>query len=186
MPALAHCAEFAYYCPSSTAADGADDFDADGEVVPPECTKRLYGVGSEASMEGELDVPGLTEAESVWLEGISEYRSLRNHSVITHGVPLRLTSISLPDLVTIKPGSLFINKTTNLTSLEVPKLISIYTDLSINLTGGPAIELSFPSLRKVRFISLTGNINLYVPLSLCRRFSSFSNTNLQYLDACLE
>lgn len=166
MPALTHCAEFAYYCSSSTAADGADDFDADGEVVPPECTKRLYGVGCEADMEGQLGVPGLTEAESVWLEGISEYRSPYNQSVLTHGVPLRLTSINLPDLVTIKYGSLYINKATNLTSLEVPKLTSIDIDLSINLTGGPAIELSFPSLRRVRFISLTGNIDLYNPLSL--------------------
>ncbi|OBT76817.1 hypothetical protein VF21_04489 [Pseudogymnoascus sp. 05NY08] len=92
-------------------------------------------------------MPGLTELDEI---------SIRRYH---HEGPHKLTSIELPDLVNIT-GGIYIDDADSISNFSAPKLRHIDSNLELNFTGGPAIDLSFPSLYDVGgSIYLCGNIN---------------------------
>jgi hypothetical protein len=68
-----------------------------------------------------------------------------------------ITSLDLPDLENVA-SSFMISHVSSLSNLNVPKLKNVTESLIFDLSEGPAIKLSFPSLSYARNISLTGNI----------------------------
>ncbi|KAH7417864.1 hypothetical protein BKA64DRAFT_738411 [Cadophora sp. MPI-SDFR-AT-0126] len=73
--------------------------------------------------------------------------------------PLNLMSINFPNQRNVTLGSFKIDNADQITSLQLPKLVQIAGGLDIDLRGGPAIDLSFPSLQGAAYIHLEGNIN---------------------------
>lgn len=95
-------------------------------------------------MKGPITLPGLTELDHIRIMG--DY----NGSRVDKGpgyilIPTGVTSIDLPDLVNIT-GVFQIDNADSILSLNVPKLRHIGYSLRLNFTGGPAINLTFPSL----------------------------------------
>jgi hypothetical protein len=73
-----------------------------------------------------------------------------------------LTAIALPNLESVD-GSMEIGAFLNLTSLELPRLVSVgtplsSTSLSIGLTG--LVQLSLPALTRVEFLLIQRNASL--------------------------
>lgn len=96
-------------------------------------------------------VPRVVQANQVSIDGYS--RLYANSST-----NLRLDSIDFPDLVNITHG-LYIQNAQNVSSLKFPKLENIELSLNINLSAGPVVSLSFPKLRVVHDILITGKID---------------------------
>ncbi|KFY48609.1 hypothetical protein V495_01190 [Pseudogymnoascus sp. VKM F-4514 (FW-929)] len=154
---LANCAVHSYLCP------GNDDILLyDTAARPAGCKKLRYNVFfGDYNMTGPLVVPGINETTQLSLHGYTLQR--RNNSAPT-GIdlevrPLRVDSIEFPDLVSTKSG-LSIKYATNVSSVKFPKLESVMgVELEIDLSGGPAISLSFPKLRIVDNVKVVGKID---------------------------
>ncbi|OBT90410.1 hypothetical protein VE02_00781 [Pseudogymnoascus sp. 03VT05] len=73
-------------------------------------------------------------------------------------LPTNVTIIDLPALVNITIG-MTIDNAASITSLNLPELRHIDLDLLFNFTGGPAINLTFPSLADVDSIKIYGEID---------------------------
>ncbi|RDW57205.1 hypothetical protein BP5796_12655 [Coleophoma crateriformis] len=102
--------------------------------------------------QGALAIPGIVNAFQIAFYG--PYSWTRD-SVLGGRTPtptdlLNLTSLDLPDLENIV-ASFFIEWAGKLSDLNVPKLTTISEALVLNLVGGPAINLSFPSLKYVEW-----------------------------------
>ncbi|OBT65644.1 hypothetical protein VE03_05564 [Pseudogymnoascus sp. 23342-1-I1] len=116
------------------------------EAVPADCKRQRYSL-QPSWFNGSLAIPGLTELDEISI--------IRYH----HQGPRKFTSIELPDLVNIT-GSININDVDSISNFSVPKLKDIEAILELNFTGGPAIDLSFPSLYHVGGgIYLSGEID---------------------------
>jgi hypothetical protein len=110
---------------------------------------------------GPLTIPNITSAQQLTFYGIHPRTDpLGVGDPIRPADPLNLTSLDLPDLVNITSRSFMIDYADELSSLTVPKLNRIAGALDFDLTGGPAINLSFPSLEFVSMgVILTGKID---------------------------
>ncbi|RDW63498.1 hypothetical protein BP6252_11043 [Coleophoma cylindrospora] len=100
------------------------------------------------SYQGALAVPSIVTASQIDYEDSAGL--------------LNLTSLDLPDLEQIVATGFFIYGAAKLSELNAPKLRTIRGSLTLNLVGGPAINLSFPSLEVVESgIYLNGTIDRY-------------------------
>lgn len=95
-------------------------------------------------MKGPITLPGLTELDHIRVTG--DYNGSRVDKGPSYVlIPTGVTNIDLPDLVNIT-GHFIIDNADSIPSLNVPKLRHIGNSLRLNFTGGPAINLTFPSL----------------------------------------
>lgn len=144
------CAETTYSCNRTLHGGELFLINSTNEAVPADCKKETYSL-QPSWFSRPLAMPGLTE-----LDGIS-IRRYHNQG------PRKITSIELPDLVNIT-GSIYIDDADSISNFSVPKLKHIDSNLELNFTGGPAIDLSFPSLYNVGgSIYLCGKIDACVP-----------------------
>ncbi|KFY31496.1 hypothetical protein V493_01056 [Pseudogymnoascus sp. VKM F-4281 (FW-2241)] len=129
------CAETTYYC--NRTPDGVNLFliNSTNEAVPADCKKVIYDL-QPTLFSGPLAMPGLTELAYFTVSGLKRLG------------PAKITSIDLPDLVNITK-KFSIDYADSISSLSVPKLKHISSILKLNFTGGPAMDLSFPSLSDV-------------------------------------
>lgn len=149
------CAETTYSCNSRPPGEKWFSINSTNEAVPADCEKQIFGLHLIFNFTGPLAIPGLTELSSVTIAGSYNRTRLANDPDYVL-IPATVTSIDLPDLVNITAYNFNIVTAHSISSLSVPKLRHIGNDLSLNLTGGPAINLTFPSLFDVR-----GGIYLY-------------------------
>lgn len=104
---------------------------------------------------GPLAIPKMAKAASITVNGSIVSGATNNFGVIYFS---NITSLELPDLETIT-SSFIISHVSSISSINVPKLRNVNESLKFDLSDGPAIKLSFPSLSYARNISLTGNID---------------------------
>ena len=123
--------------------------------APSNCTGFGYDITAVQNITGALSIPGVVSVAQASFHG-QHPSSYWNQTEL----PLNLTSLDLPDLVTVGDGFDF-DWADKLSSLSVPKLTHVGYGLSFNLSGEdpPAINLSFPSLYYAEGIFLTGNID---------------------------
>ncbi|KFY17016.1 hypothetical protein V492_00944 [Pseudogymnoascus sp. VKM F-4246] len=125
------CAETNYDC-------GVYDLNS---TVPAYCKRKKY-VLFTGNFTGPLALPGSTELFGIDISNhYGPYGEARP--------PSKVTSVDLPDLVNITVQSLLIDHAPSFTSLNVPKLRYIGGELKLDFRGGPALNLSFPSLVRV-------------------------------------
>ncbi|OBT50326.1 hypothetical protein VE04_09228, partial [Pseudogymnoascus sp. 24MN13] len=129
------CAETTYRCNRTPDGDELFLINSTNEAVPADCKKERYSL-QPSWFSGPLAMPGLTE--------LSEISIVPYH----HHGRRKITSIELPDLVNIT-GGISIIDADSISNFSVPKLKHIDGILELNFTGGPAIDLSFPSLYRV-------------------------------------
>jgi hypothetical protein len=122
------------------------------------CTKRGYNVNIDYNMAGPLVVPRMIEAQQVALRGYYPLYYDNSSAIEKAARYLRVDSIDFPDLVNIT-GGMYITYAHNVSSLKLPKLKNIGSSLELDLSGGPAISLSFPSLRIIHGILIKGKID---------------------------
>lgn len=104
-------------------------------------------------------MPGLTELSDVRIAGTYNGSRLDNDPNYVL-IPTSVTSVDLPDLVNITFWNFDIDNADSISSLSVPKLRHIERSLKLNFTGGPAINLTFPSLFDIGgLIYLDGEID---------------------------
>ncbi|OBT40467.1 hypothetical protein VE00_08692 [Pseudogymnoascus sp. WSF 3629] len=127
------------------------------EVVPADCEKDLSSIQTSAGYSGPLAMPGLTELRSISIQGgYVKERSTGEYTIES----TKITTIDLPDLVNITRWGFVIDNTVSISRLNVPKLKHVASILQLNFTGGPALNLSFPSLIDVgNGIDLHGEID---------------------------
>lgn len=101
-------------------------------------------------MTGALVVPRMVEAKQVSLQGYVTRDRNSSGGIDRKVRPLRVDSIEFPDLVNITVSGLVVQYAQNVSSLKLPKLENVRGALALDLSGGPAISLSFPSLRVVQ------------------------------------
>lgn len=131
---------------------------------PTNCTKLQYQMFfSDYSMTGPLVVPGVAQAKQLSIHGFSRWYANMSTNFDEGPRNLRVDSIDFPDLVNITQWGLSIRNAQNVSSLKFPKLENIERSLDIDLSTGPAVNLSFPRLRVVRDIVITGKIDAYAP-----------------------
>ncbi|KFY89490.1 hypothetical protein V500_05649 [Pseudogymnoascus sp. VKM F-4518 (FW-2643)] len=149
------CAETTYSCNSTIHGAKWFAINSTNEAVPADCEKETYNLSPIFNLTVPLAMPGLTELFSITIAGTYNGSKLDDdfNSVL---IPNKVTSIDLPDLVNITSYSFNIDTAHSISNLSVPKLRHIESNLRLNLTGGPAINLTFPSLFDVR-----GGIYLY-------------------------
>ncbi|KFY34547.1 hypothetical protein V494_06681 [Pseudogymnoascus sp. VKM F-4513 (FW-928)] len=165
---LVECAEFAYYCAngSTIVVDGTN-----GDVPPAKCTKRIYVLYYEQpDVTGPIELPGVVEVNSIVLTGgyvvrdnittvttnathdtpgLAEKEPLGSTEEVWVRAKNTIPSLDLPNLVHVSSGGIFMENMTNLSRLSVPKLENISGRINLNLSDGPAINLSFPKLYRV-------------------------------------
>lgn len=166
MDTYVRCAETSYKC-------GVYDLNS---TVPAGCERKKYVLFTTGNFTGPLALPGLTELFGI---SIRDYYGRYGESGVSHGAsPTRVTTIDLPDLVNITVQSFIIEHADSISSLNVPKLRKIRQDLNLNFTGGPALNLSFPSLVEVSYgsIYIEGEINVWVTLTLSHSRAGRANT----------
>lgn len=124
---------------------------SDNATTHPECSEVFYDlrVSGTGNFDGSLVIPDLVKLNSVDIGG--KYYQ---------GEPyLTLSTIDLPDLVNIT-RQFVIRSANNVSSLTMPKLEIVDWRLYIDLSGGPAINLTFPSLSSVgAALGVKGNID---------------------------
>lgn len=147
---LAGCAELAYRCDGEVV-----QIDRTNEAIPANCTQYPYNIFVDGNIKGPLAIPGMTEASSITVNGSIVPGATNNFGVIYSS---NITSLDLPDLEDVT-SSFMISHVSSLSSFNVPKLRNVSESLKFDLSEGPAIKLSFPSLSYARNISLTGNID---------------------------
>lgn len=146
---LAGCAGQAYSCDGEVALINST------EAIPANCTRYPYKLFIDGNIKGPLAIPGMAEASSITVNGSIVPGATNNFGVIYSS---NITSLDLPDLETIT-SSFMISHVSSLSSINVPKLRNVSESLKLDLSDGPPIKLSFPSLSYARNISLTGNID---------------------------
>ena len=111
------------------------------------------------SFKGELKIPGVVTIQEANFHGDYAWGDLfHNGSDAKPAYPANVTSLDMPDLETV--SSMFtIDEFDKLSTLRLPKLKRVGLALNIDLSGGPAINLTFPRLRDVSYIILKGNID---------------------------
>ncbi|OBT49274.1 hypothetical protein VE00_00258 [Pseudogymnoascus sp. WSF 3629] len=129
--------------------------------VPKECGNGLlfgdkafysFQVSDTATLNGSLVVPDLVKLNSLQLNG----NWYPNQPVATN---LTLSTIDFPDLVNTT-GQISVYYATNVSSITMPKLKVVNGSFHIGLDGGPAINLTFPSLSYVGAgLMIEGNID---------------------------
>ncbi|KFY29858.1 hypothetical protein V494_08430 [Pseudogymnoascus sp. VKM F-4513 (FW-928)] len=152
------CAETTYFC-NGTLHGGTEWFSINGtnEPIPADCRKDMYTLGGFPDYSGPIALPGLTELSNVHISGTYNGSRVDNRFTL---IPTKVTSIDLPDLENISLGDLLIDNGDSIPSLNVPKLRHIKQSLKLNFTGGPAINLTFPSLLDIGgLILLDGEID---------------------------
>ncbi|KFY71398.1 hypothetical protein V499_08410 [Pseudogymnoascus sp. VKM F-103] len=147
------CAETVYECDTKLYNARWFMIDSTKEPVPVGCRKQLGHLTTSHNYTGPLEVPGLTELYGLGIRGTYEGTYEDNGLLL----PTNVTSIDLPDLVNIA-NTMTINNAASITSLNLPKLRHI-NKLLLNFTGGPAINLTFPSLVDVSSIAIYGEID---------------------------
>ncbi|KFY11728.1 hypothetical protein V492_04295 [Pseudogymnoascus sp. VKM F-4246] len=177
---LADCARLSYECTNSSSIF----FDStSGVALPLYCpTKKSFNLFFEdPDLTGPIALPGVGEVHQINFQGgyklrdnitaaelkdLADKPSLDEADILnyTGGKGLQLlnmSSIDFPDLVNVSIGlGVRIADSGNLSSLTMPKLEYIHDALLLDLSGGPAISLSFPKLSRVlRGISVTGKID---------------------------
>ncbi|OBT66794.1 hypothetical protein VE03_03991 [Pseudogymnoascus sp. 23342-1-I1] len=100
------------------------------EAVPEDCLKRPFGLHLNENYTGPISMPGLTELSGCGISGTYDGTYYDQGRLI----PINVTSVDLPDLVTIESG-LVIDNADSITSLNVPKLRDL-VHLILNFTGG--------------------------------------------------
>lgn len=151
------CAETTYGCEFTTRDKAWFAINSTNEPVPTDCKKFKYDLSTSQNYSGPLAMPGLTELSRLSISGT--YNGSRYSSTPIVVLPTRATTIELPDLVNIS-AIFLISYAGSISSLSVPKLRYIGSNLELGFTGGPAINLSFPSLFDVRgSIYLNGEID---------------------------
>lgn len=151
------CAETTYECNSTIHGGKWFKINSTNEPVPADCKKDLYNLQTAAAFSGPLAMPGLTELTSIAFRG----GYVKDESTGEFTIEAtRISTIDLPDLVNITKWGFVIDNTASISSLNVPKLKHVATILQLNFTGGPALNLSFPSLIDVGVgIQLHGEID---------------------------
>ncbi|OBT65092.1 hypothetical protein VE03_05224 [Pseudogymnoascus sp. 23342-1-I1] len=155
---LANCTLYTYQC---VGGDTGLTF-VTTPPPPPNCTtKTEYNVFfSDYNMTGPLVVPRMVETDQISFQGLLIRNRNSSGGIDREVRPLRVDSIEFPDLVNITESGMFINYATNVSSLKLPKLENIRGSFNLDLSGGPAISLSFPSLRIVQYsILIQGKID---------------------------
>jgi hypothetical protein len=147
---LAGCTELAYRCD-----DKVVQINSTKEAVPANCTHHLYNVTVDGDTKGPLSIPGMAEASSITVSGTIAPGSTGDFATIYSN---NITVLDLPDLENIT-SNFMISDASSLTTLNVPKLKNVTGFLDIDLSGGPAVRLSFASLIYARAIVLSGNID---------------------------
>lgn len=149
------CAETTYSCNRSPPGENWFSINSTNEAVPADCKKQIFSLDPISNFTGPLALPGLTELSKFTIGGYyngTTFDDSRDYVLF----PATVTSIDLPDLVNITLYSFHIYIAHSISSLSVPKLRHIGNDLRLNLTGGPPINLTFPSL-----FNVGGGIYLY-------------------------
>ncbi|KFZ09691.1 hypothetical protein V501_05509 [Pseudogymnoascus sp. VKM F-4519 (FW-2642)] len=150
------CAETTYECNSTIHGGKWFKINSTNEPVPADCKKDLYMLHTAAALSGPLAMPGLTELSSIAIRGGYVKEESTGKFTIE---ATRISTIDLPDLVNVT-GWFLIDNTDSISSLNVPKLKHVADVLQLNFTGGPALNLSFPSLIDVGVgIQLHGEID---------------------------
>lgn len=123
--------------------------------APANCTGYAYDITVVQNITGSLSIPGVVSVFQAAFDG--RYPSSYWNQT---ELPLNLTSLDLPDLVTVG-GGFYFDWADKLSSLSVPKLTQVGDWLNFNLSGEnpPPINLSFPSLYYSGGFFLTGNID---------------------------
>jgi hypothetical protein len=127
------------------------------ETVLTNCTKLPeFYVWIDSHINGSLVIPGLVNVGQAVFQGMSSRSPITSAPIPAE--PSNLTSLDLPDLVNVALGFVM-DSMDKLQGLKVPKLRKIGDEMRIDLTGGPAIKLSFPNLVSVSNIYLNGPID---------------------------
>lgn len=187
---MADCGRLSYKCTNESFIF----FDTAGGLAPPsDCTTKakFHLYFEDVDLTGPVSLPGVVHATSITAKGgwwarenittaeINAMRDNPNPSEAellnwTGGKGLQLLNISrldLPDLVNISSGGIVMYDVGNLSSLTVPKLKYIAGPITLKLSHGPAISLSFPELYQVtRGIFISGKIDAYVAPKLSLLF----------------
>lgn len=154
--ALVNCTHTTYMCSYELFT-----FDTTAGDVPfTNCTQAIFKqYVSDASFNGSLVIPGLLEVKQSSFDGYWPWW-LRDPAAIESAARfLDMTSIDMPDLVNITENGIFISYADKLSSLKLPKLKNIRGPMVIDLSRGPAINMSFPSLYSTSTIHLAGKID---------------------------
>lgn len=149
-----HYAETTYDCNATLHGTRWFMIDSTNESVPANCYKYIRGLYTSHNYTGPLEMPGLTELSSLGIRGTYS-GAYRDNGLL---LPTNITSIDLPDLVNISTG-ITIDNAASITSLNLPRLRHLDRILFLNFTGGPAINLTFPSLADVKGIEIYGEID---------------------------
>ncbi|OBT52887.1 hypothetical protein VE04_06522 [Pseudogymnoascus sp. 24MN13] len=147
---LAGCAGLAYSCDGEVV-----QVNSTNEAITANCTPHPYKIFVDGTIKGPLEIPGMAEASSITVNGSIVLNSPAYLGAVYSS---NITSLDLPGLENVA-SSFIISHVSSLTSLNVPKLKNVTESLVFDLSYGPAIKLSFPSLSYARNISLTGNID---------------------------
>lgn len=110
-------------------------------------------------MTGPVVVPRMVEMKQFSFEGFYPWYINNSSAIEERARYLRVDSIDFPDLVNITDSGMQIKYAHNVSSLKFPKLENVYRVINLDLSGGPAISLSFPSLRVVGAILIQGKID---------------------------
>ncbi|OBT57050.1 hypothetical protein VE04_02359 [Pseudogymnoascus sp. 24MN13] len=144
LPAMVNCTRHtAYQCLDQYNLRNDEFLTAnatDNGTISLKCEESFYDfkVADNGGFDGSLVVPGPVKLKSVSIQG------QLNREVD----PTNLTTIDFPDIVNIT-GQLNIQNADKLSSLKMPKLEIVLGSLHIDLSGGPGINLTFPSLYSV-------------------------------------
>ncbi|OBT71450.1 hypothetical protein VF21_10610 [Pseudogymnoascus sp. 05NY08] len=115
----------------------------DNATISVKCSEAFYNfrVSDTAKLDGSLVVPDLVKLDSLYLSG----NWYPKQPVATN---LTLSTIDFPDLVNLT-GQINIRNADKVSTLKMPKLEVVGDSVSIDLSGGPAISLTFPSLSSI-------------------------------------
>ncbi|KFY29800.1 hypothetical protein V494_08470 [Pseudogymnoascus sp. VKM F-4513 (FW-928)] len=147
---LGSCTELGYRC-----NDKIVQINSTEEAIPANCAHYLYNITVDENIKGPLRIPGMAEVSSITINGTSSSGSSNGFASIS---PSNITSLDLPDLENVT-SNFKISDAHSLSSLNVPKLNNVTGLLEIDLSFGPAINFSFPSLSYARAIMLVGKID---------------------------
>ncbi|OBT48662.1 hypothetical protein VE00_00732 [Pseudogymnoascus sp. WSF 3629] len=147
---LVGCARLAYSCDGEVV-----QVNSTNEAIPANCTPHPYKISVDGNIVGRLAIPGMAEATSITVNGSIVPNSPAYLGAVYSS---NITSLDLPDLENVA-SSFMISHVSSVSNLNVPKLKNVTESLIFDLSEGPAIKLSFPSLSYARNISLTGNID---------------------------
>ena len=136
---------------------------SDNATISAKCSEAFYEfqVGESGDFDGSLVVPDLVKLKSVYISGDyypNVYSNGEWHPNDEAPTYFGINTINFPDLVNIT-GQIDVHNANNVSSLTMPKLEfvdSVYIDFS----GGPAINLTVPSLSSIGAgLFVKGDIN---------------------------